>query len=476
MHGGGPMHGADIASKAETAGQARKSNAWAHVLGVLFRPGATFERLAATPRWMQPLLFVMAASMISAIYAVRGGFMSDMLNGMALRSGAAIEEIVSGFLAASIVMALVAVPVVSAVQAVFYMLAGRLSGGRCGYRQAFSAVCYASVPIGIGALAFAALMPITRTARAGANLAFLVDPASHPFVWSFARQLDAFSVWFFVLLGVAAVPVFGLSVVRARIAALSFAVIYLGAMTWYGSGDARMLKDPYAGWITTSTELVVIHHSPEMPKETVATAEAGLDRACRRCNDIAGPRTSERIECYLYTSLREKTRVTGSRTVAHAVPWAGIVHVAWTEGGVVAGTREMMKVVAYKTFGSVYNVFVAQGLATYAGQEWAGAPVKDAARELLESGTLPGLCALADPVTYEGLESTLSEPAGGAFVGFLAEREGLGALRDLYSAASEHAGSVGVILEGALGDSLGAIERAWREYLAEPARGGGGGR
>lgn len=216
--------------------ETRRLNPLAAMTLVLVYPGRTFARLAERPRWVLPLLFVVGASMVSALYAVHAGFMDEFLSSRAVEAGSRPEDVRSGFLAVGVIMAVVAVPLVMLLEAVLFRLAGTLAGGRSSFRVVFSAVAHASIPVGIGALVVACFMPFTGTARAGFNLGFVVEPLRHPYLWSLLRQIDLFSLWFFALLGVAAEPVFGLARRRARMATLAFAVAYMLIMSWSGRG------------------------------------------------------------------------------------------------------------------------------------------------------------------------------------------------------------------------------------------------
>ena len=214
----------------------RPLNPLAAMTLVLVFPRKTFERLTERPHWALPVLFVVGASMMSALFAVRAGFMDEFLADAAATAGRTETEVRGAFLAAGVVMAVVVVPLVMLVEALLYRLAGSVAGGRTTFRVAFAAVAHASIPVGIGSLVLACLMPFTRSARAGANLAFLFDPGRHEVLWSVARQIDLFSIWFFVLLGIAAEPIFGLPRRRARLAALGFALAYVLIMSWSGKG------------------------------------------------------------------------------------------------------------------------------------------------------------------------------------------------------------------------------------------------
>lgn len=216
--------------------ETRPLNPLAAITLVLVYPRKTFERLAERPRWVLPLVFVVGASLASVLYAVRAGFMDEFLASQAVSAGSRPEDVRAGFLAMGALMAVVAVPLVMLLEAVLFRLAGTLAGGRASFRAVFSAVAHASIPVGIGGLIVAGFMHFSGTARTGFNLGFVVEPVQHPYLWSLLRQIDLFSVWFFVLLGIAAEPVFGLARRRARLATLAFAVAYILIMSWSGRG------------------------------------------------------------------------------------------------------------------------------------------------------------------------------------------------------------------------------------------------
>jgi hypothetical protein len=217
----------------------RPINALAAVTLVLVHPRRTFERLRERPHWALPLLFVIGATALGAAFAVRAGFMDEFIATEAARAGETPEAARAALLSASLLMSLVAVPLVMLLETVLYRLAGFVAGGSASFRIAFSAVAHASVPVGVGALVLACLMPFTGTARSGLNLGFILDAAAHPYLWSLLRQVDLFSLWFFVLLGIAAEPVFGLGRTRARAATLAFALFYILVMSWSGRGAVR---------------------------------------------------------------------------------------------------------------------------------------------------------------------------------------------------------------------------------------------
>jgi hypothetical protein len=457
---------ADVPSTAS-----RPINPLAALTLVLVFPGKTFRRLTERPHWILPLAFVVVSVMVNRMLALSGGLMDEMLRSEAFLSGAGLTEAKSAALTFSVVASVVAVPIVTILQSLFFKIAGLAFGGRNRFRVIFSAVCHASVPLGISALAFAALMPVTHSATAAANLSFLVDPSSRPFLWCLLMELDLSAIWFFVLLGIAAEPVFDLPRRRARLAALLFAVIYILVMTWTGKAGASRMVDPYSDWRSTENGAVVLRAGSGVGDESLRAAGQACSGALNRVEELTGltaggaPGKAGRTECYLYPSLEEKLRVTGNAAVAHRVEWANAVHLAWVEGADAALTREMLKLMGARAHGKVYPPLIRDGTAVLAGGTWGGLPVRDAGLDLLERKVLPDLEMLVDAVMFAQLDERLSQPAAGSFMAFVLEEEGGETVRGLYEASAGRSGAAEPLLEAALGDSLEAIEVRWLEFL-----------
>ena len=451
----------------------RPINPLAALTLVLVFPGRTFRRLADRPHWILPLAFVAASVMINRLLALSSGMMDDMLRSEAFLSGARLSEAKSAALTFAVVLSVVAVPVVTLLQTFFFKVAGMLFGGRNRFRVIFSAVCHASIPLGLSALAFAALMPLTRSASAAANLSFLIDPVRHPFLWSLAMELDLSAIWFFILLGLAAEPVFKLPRRRARLATAAFAVVYILVMSWSGRGSASRTVDPYADWSTRETSSAVLHASARVPDETLEEIAGACARSEGHIEELTGVRPGGgvgtaggvRIDCYLYPSLDEKLRVTDNAAVAHRVEWANVVHLACVEGAEAVLTREMFKLVDAEAHGKVYTPLIRDGLAVYAGETWAGMPIRMAGADLLRRKALPDLDLLVDTVTFVRLDERISQPAAGSFMAFLVDESGVDVVRGLYSASAGRSEGTEALLEATLGDSLGAIEERWLAHL-----------
>ncbi|MCK4510815.1 YIP1 family protein [bacterium] len=451
----------------------RPLNPLAALTLVLVFPGRTFRRLVDRPHWVLPLVFVICAAVLSGLLALAAGFMDESIELQAFRTGHDPIEIREGAPAAMVISGMVGVTAATLLQALLLMAVARLFHGRGTFRRAFSAVCHASVPIGVSAILLTALIPFTHTAISGLSLAFAVDRASSPFLWGLASQMDIATIWFFVLLGIAAEPVFELPRRQARLTVLIFGVVSVLVLGWMGRGEAIRVVDPYADWSTKDTGSVVLRADASVPNETLAVIALVWEQAAGRVEALTGvnPRGGsgtgdrERIDCYLYPSLEEKLRLTDNPAIAHRVEWAGVIHLAWVEGAQAPLTREMLKLVDAKAYGKVYTPLIRDGLAVYAGRKWGGMPVREAGADLLQRKVLPDLDMLVDTVAFVQLDERISQPAAGSFMAFVAEENGVEVVRDLYDDSEGRSEGTEALLEAVLNDSLGGIETRWIAYL-----------
>lgn len=458
--------------------ETRPINALAALTLVIAFPGKTFRRLVERPHWILPLVFVAASIVLSSLLLLSAGMMDDVIEEEAFRTGFDPATIRSGTPAAMVVSGILGVVLATLFQTFFYFVIARSFGGRGRFRTAFSAVCHASVPVGLVAILLTALIPFTKSADFGANLSFLFDPARQPFLWGIAGQIDVAVIWFFILLAIAAEPVFGLDRRRARTATAVFAVVSVLALGWLSGRQAARAVDPYEGWDSRETSRCTLHFPRGAPDEVLIRVVSDFRRAAERVEWLTGhaPGESvpgatedgeERIDCYLYPSLDEKRRATGDPSPAHRVEWAGAVHYAVAEGAEVFLARELLKLTDAQLHGKVYNPLIRDGLAVYAGRSWGGMEVRAAGRDLLDRRALPELADIADAVKFTAMDERIAQPSAGSFISFLIDEIGVRGVRSIYRSSARDPDAVPGLLEGALGDPLSRIDSRWRTYLAE---------
>jgi hypothetical protein len=472
----------------------RPINPLAALTLVLVFPGRTFRRLVLRPHWIVPLAFVAASVVVTSLLVFSAGFMDEAIRQEAFLTGVDPDTVRAGTPAAMIVSGVSGVVVATLLQTLFYLAIARLFGGRGRFRTAFSAVCHASVPVGLMAVLLTALIPFTHSAELGANLSFLFDQARQPFLWGIASQIDVAVIWFFLLLGIAAEPVFELDRRRARAATAVFAVASILTLGWLAGHQPSVPVDPYAGWDSTESSGCVLHYPKGAPDRILHDVTLAFRESAREVQALtglrpggpgteaagtgAGPRSAAdgesavrtevaatRIDCYLYPSLEEKRRATGNQAPVHRVEWANAIHLAWVDGTQIQLTRELLKLEDARVHGKVYNPLVRDGLAVFAGGSWAGMSVRQAGRDLLSRHALPDLDELVDPIAFADMDKKISEPAAGSFIAFMMSEIGAKATRDIYEASAADPEDVRELLEKALGGSLDEIDSRWRSYL-----------
>jgi hypothetical protein len=459
-----------------TPAESRPINPLAALTLVIVFPGRTFRRLVERPHWILPLVFVAASVVLSSLLLLSAGMMDDVIEAEAFRTGFDPGTIRSGTPAAMIVSGVIGVVLATLIQTTFYFVVARSFGGRGRFRTAFSAVCHASVPVGLMAILLTALIPFTKSADIGANLAFLFDPVRQPFLWGIASQIDVAVIWFFILLGIAAEPVFGLDRKRARAATVVFAVVSVLTLGWLSGRQAAGTADPYENWDIRETSRCTLHFPRGAPDEVLMKVTSDFRRAADRVERLTGyapgvtaPGESgeARIDCYLYPSLDEKRRATGVAEPAHRVEWANAVHYAVTEGSEVFLARELLKLVDAQFHGKVYNPLIRDGLAVYAGGSWGGLTVRAAGLDLLDRRLLPELADMTDPVAFKAMDERISRPAAGSFIAYLIDETGTQGVKRLYSSSARDPNAVPELLASALGRPLPEIEAGWRAYLED---------
>jgi hypothetical protein len=145
----------------------RSLNPLAALTLVLVFPGQTFRRLSERPNWIVPIAFVVAAVVAKSLLSLASGVLDPALQSEAFLTGADMDLVRRSAPMTFIASGVVGVPVVITVQALFLKAVGRLFDGLVPFKTSLSTIAYASVPIGVGALAAAALIPLTHSADIG---------------------------------------------------------------------------------------------------------------------------------------------------------------------------------------------------------------------------------------------------------------------------------------------------------------------
>jgi hypothetical protein len=226
------------------------------IAGVIMSPASTFEDIARKPNIIGPLILSIVISIVATVLIVpRVDFMATYrealeAQGMTpaqmerpLRMAAAVGKSIAYF---GPVIQLVAFAVIAGV----LLVAFRMFGGEGDFKQAFSALLYAWVPLFIKNIA-GTIVLLTRktltltdlTNPLRSNLAFAVDMKSSPLLFSLLESLDVFKIWTLILLIVGFAAISRLSKARsAAIVITLWVFVVLAKVGGAAIGAARMKK------------------------------------------------------------------------------------------------------------------------------------------------------------------------------------------------------------------------------------------
>lgn len=217
-----------------------KPNSFQRIIGVLFSPDATFASIARKPDWVVPLVLLLIVSLAAGvIMAPRIDFGSATREAMEQNKNMKQEQIdravkmtssiakVMTYL--SPVLSLIGLLIISGV----LLLAFRLFGGEGDFKQAFSVVCYSSIPTIIKSVVTliiivvkGGIIPATMLATlVRSNLGFLVDMKTNPMAFALLSSIDIFSIWFLALLIIGFAYVSRLSKAKSAVIVISLWIV-----------------------------------------------------------------------------------------------------------------------------------------------------------------------------------------------------------------------------------------------------------
>jgi hypothetical protein len=166
----------------------------------------------------------------------------------------------------------------------------------------------------------------------------------------------------------------------------------------------------------------------------------------------------ESIVYWKYPSNAVKAEYTGNAGNAHVD--GGAIHGIWA-----ADRHEVVHL--FEPLWGDAPALLAEGLAVHLSGSWQGAPVREAARRVLEAKKWIALGEILDTRAFRGAGDEATYPIGGALAGWLLEAEGKEKLRALYAALKNGAplGENRAAFERALGMSIEEADAALRGWV-----------
>ncbi len=234
-------------------------NPFQRIAGVLFAPAETFQDIARKPDILVPLLVILAIGYITAFFfiprmdwdavtaaqeeAIRAqnpNMSQEDLDRMGRFAGVAGK--VMGWVGP--ILGVIWYLILAGV----LLLAFRLMGGEGNFKQAFSTVLYAWMPMVINgivltivAVARGKVDPTQMVTLVKSNPAFLVDMKEQPILFSLLSNFDIFTIWLIVLLIIGFAALSKTSKGKAAGIVLSLWILFIVVKLGFAAlGAARM--------------------------------------------------------------------------------------------------------------------------------------------------------------------------------------------------------------------------------------------
>jgi tetratricopeptide (TPR) repeat protein len=225
----------------------------------------------------------------------------------------------------------------------------------------------------------------------------------------------------------------------------------------------------YRGWEALEIDTLRYHFDP------ARTARAEVEDLARREGSLVEemsptlrlPRSSRRIEIYLYASADDKLRETGIGSPVHLEDEAGAVHRVFVPGEIPA--YQIATLLLRQHLGGRGSPGLRLALALAATAEFDGRPLDEYAFRLVSMRQLPeldGLSSIEEGSPGEEFQRVLS---AASFLRFLISEGRMGNLKQLYLNSSK--GSLAGQFRALVGETLEGAERRWAERLiSSPSR------
>jgi hypothetical protein len=197
---------------------AASKNSFERIAGVLFAPAQTFEDIARKPDILVPLLVIIIIGYLTTFFMIPrmdwDAVTSQQIDAIKAKnpnmSQQDIDRVTKMTQAAGKVMGWIG-PILGVIWwlilAAVLLLAFRLMGGEGTFKQAFSTVLYAWIPMVINGIVMTIVVvargtvdPTQMATVVKSNPAFLVDMKEHPVLFSLLSSFDIFTIWMIVLL------------------------------------------------------------------------------------------------------------------------------------------------------------------------------------------------------------------------------------------------------------------------------------
>jgi hypothetical protein len=220
------------------------------------------------------------------------------------------------------------------------------------------------------------------------------------------------------------------------ILALMLAETPCGLLALPQASPSKFLKRHGFSWRTEETAHFLIHYEANSfaEKELGALTRAH-EHAVPRILELLGESAPpEKIHIFAVEDRARMKALTGRETIGQAIGDQNSICCVFSKSTQAVGAHEVMHIISSKKWGGRKSglVWLGEGLAVYADDNWRGYNLHALCRYLRDSGKLVPLGHLMGKMT--SYPYMISYPECGSFVKFLYERYGREKLKELWKA------------------------------------------
>ena len=235
-----------------------------------------------------------------------------------------------------------------------------------------------------------------------------------------------------------------------------YCLLVAGPLSAQQRAPAELLKRRGFAWRTDSAEHFILHADTSARAVRSDLLLFRLDRALARARVLTGTRAdSTRIHVFAVGSRARMKTLVGRRTNGIAYHRTATVGLVITSDWAASAAHEVFHVVAMRGWGPG-PVWLNEGMAVFADDQWRGSKLHDAARTLAAANRLASFARLVRK--FRDLDENVAYPQAGSFAQYLYERYGRAVIRVLWR---EDLAAV----QKLTGKDVVQLEREWRAFL-----------
>lgn len=206
----------------------------------------------------------------------------------------------------------------------------------------------------------------------------------------------------------------------------------------------------------------VIYDRAQFAAADISAVAQARETALRKAIAAIGPTPRGfRIQLFVYPDEATKKEVTGVPNPTHAISGGREIHAA--RGYAMSPSpREEIHLLARETYGPCYLSAIYEGLALSVENSLRGADMESHAARLRADNRLPPIADLLDEERFRSFPDAAGAAASGAFMTWLRQTYGPGALKKVYGLSEASAAGLAEAL-GTTEPSLSASFAAWAD-------------